>query len=777
MRAPLPSLLAPLFAVAWIGCGSSSTTGEAPGPSDAATDFAPHDALQDVAPESAPEADAPHDAPPTTCTPDADGDNIPDEVEGRSEGRDTDADGTPDYLDLDSDDDSIPDRIEGDTVDMGCLSPLDSDGDKKPDYVDTDSDDNGVPDRDEVYPDGAAYDPAHAAPNPADSDSDGRPDYADKDNDSDDLDDVTELGGGASQDTDLDGLPDIDDPDSDGDTIKDGQEGAGDFDGDGKPNFRDLDSDADAVPDQCEAGKGHTIEQVPADSDNDGKYDFVDIDSDSDGLYDSSEDKNGDCAVDPGETDRTLADTDGDSANDLIEVTLGSNPNDPLETPETLGKFYFVIPYSGQPKPDQHTLAIKTTLSKADVGFAIDTTGTMAEELNNLKGGLQTIVQALLKDIPELAVGISAFDDYPVDPYGVAAQTDKPFYLSSPAGMVSTVYANAQAAVSQLSIHAGGDYPESQVAALWLGLTNEALQWPGEYWPPSTIPSGRYGALAYRPEALPILVAITDAPFHNGRRSSDPTTLHDPYSFNATSGAPTVDDLVAVMKDTGARFVGFASDNGVRSGDPYEDMAWLCDQTGSYVSPAAFGGACMTGIGGSAIPAPDGPGGSCRLVFDVYQNGDGLTERIADGITSMLKGLLLDMRVVAISDPVEPPLFVDSVEEFIEHVTVNQMGADDPTDPGVPCWMVPSSKLADKWSGAKGMVSGPDAWNETVLQVVPTTKICFDVVPKTNTTVPQTNVVQVFHAVLQVRAKKSDKSEINLGQPRDVLFVVPPKPQ
>jgi hypothetical protein len=58
---------------------------------------------------------------------DADGDLIPDEVEGAGDGRDTDQDGMPDYLDEDSDADGLPDLEEG----LG-----DDDGDGMPNYVD-----------------------------------------------------------------------------------------------------------------------------------------------------------------------------------------------------------------------------------------------------------------------------------------------------------------------------------------------------------------------------------------------------------------------------------------------------------------------------------------------------------------------------------------------------------------------------------------------------------------------------------------------------------------
>lgn len=47
---------------------------------------------------------------------DSDEDTICDQAEGKAERRDTDGDGTPDYLDTDSDNDGIADSVEaGDT--------------------------------------------------------------------------------------------------------------------------------------------------------------------------------------------------------------------------------------------------------------------------------------------------------------------------------------------------------------------------------------------------------------------------------------------------------------------------------------------------------------------------------------------------------------------------------------------------------------------------------------------------------------------------------------
>jgi len=53
------------------------------------------------------------------------------------------------------------------------------------------------------------------------------------------------------------------------------------------------------------------------------------VDSDNDGLTDAEEDTNLNGVVDPGETDRLVADTDGDDVPDGVEREFGSDPLDP----------------------------------------------------------------------------------------------------------------------------------------------------------------------------------------------------------------------------------------------------------------------------------------------------------------------------------------------------------------------------------------------------------------------------------------------------------------
>ncbi|NVB84742.1 MAG: hypothetical protein HOV81_40605 [Kofleriaceae bacterium] len=84
------------------------------------------------------------------CDPaaDDDGDCIPNGIEGcqASPPRDSDGDGSPDYLDGESDGDTLPDEDE---VGATCDDPRDTDGDGTPDFQDADSDNDGVNDNHE----------------------------------------------------------------------------------------------------------------------------------------------------------------------------------------------------------------------------------------------------------------------------------------------------------------------------------------------------------------------------------------------------------------------------------------------------------------------------------------------------------------------------------------------------------------------------------------------------------------------------------------------------
>ncbi len=304
---------------------------------------------------------------------------------------------------IDADGDGISDDDEGRST------RRDSDGDGTPDFEDDDSDGDFIPDNVEA----GDFDPLTA---PLDSDSDGTPDFIDEDSDGNGIPDGWEN----EQDLDEDGIPNFRDLDDDDDYINDLNEIRGmigeppDFDGDGQPDHQDPDSDNDTILD------GH---ERDLDTDRDGVPDANDRDSDNDGVLDSIEagdrdlrtapiDSDGDFIPNFRETDSdndglsdadealagsssTTGDTDGDGVSDLIEAGAGTDPTDDTDNPRTRGDFVFIVPYNEPPDPTMDTLQFRTNIQFADIYFLFDRSGSMATEIGTLRTRVTSIMANL----------------------------------------------------------------------------------------------------------------------------------------------------------------------------------------------------------------------------------------------------------------------------------------------------------------------------------------------------------------------------------------------
>ena len=237
---------------------------------------------------------------------DADGDLIPDAVEGTG---DTDGDGRPDFQDLDSDNDGIRDAVEAGAVPS---SPVDTDQDGTADYLDLDADGDGLFDLNEGNDDdrNGVNDFAASPPAGYDAVADGNSDGQ-----------IDASGAGQFVDTDGNGLDDRyeTDPAAEQDT-----------DGDGYADYVDLDSDADGMLDSTEGG---ATPSSPIDTDGDGTADYLDLDADNDGLVDNLEAQaegsytapNGDDVDRDGLNDAYDADTAGASSR-TVAASQGLTP-------------------------------------------------------------------------------------------------------------------------------------------------------------------------------------------------------------------------------------------------------------------------------------------------------------------------------------------------------------------------------------------------------------------------------------------------------------------
>jgi len=657
----------------------------------------------------APEADG---AVPCLRPPrDTDADGISDFDEGAQVGLDTDRDGVPDFRDDDSDADGIPDRVESGDDNL-CTPPRDSDKDGAPDFVDDDSDGNGIPD---------AIDGA------GDVDGDGVLDAHDLDDDGDSIHDKDELdGAGRPVDTDGDGAFDHRDLDSDGDGVPDRAELNTDRDGDGTPNQRDLDADGDCISDTIEAGPDPAR---PVDTDNDRVPDFLDYDADDDGLPDAQEDVSCDGKVNPGESDPRKADTDGDGYPDVVERAAGTDPSDP-KSKLALGDFFFVLPY--RDRPQQASLDFETDIVSADLLFQVDTTGSMKDVENRLQETLITrIMPGAAQVIPNLAQCVSAFQDFPLRPWGdPCPRDDVPFRLHQ---RCSASLEKAAEAVNQYDKPqgCGADELESGYEALYQAATGEGVGWPGgavgkfdpAFGLDPALDMGFIGGVGFRAGALPIIVHATDAESHD--RMDYLPTIPEAHSREQT---------IAALKAIGASVIGIAV-----GGRPVEQLRELARQTGAVVEPLdAFpsgGGMCLTGLDGAA-KAPEGDG-LCPLVFEIDGKGAGLADAIVDAIRAVALHATIDVAAVASADPRTLPALDTS--QFIKGIA-----AVPPAPPGAA-------------------IAG-----DTFARVKPGSPVRF-VVKAENDLVPATNRPQLFELTIQVLG-----DFVAVLDQRRVFIVVPP---
>jgi surface protein len=256
---------------------------------------------------------------------------------------DTDGDGVGNNADTDDDDDGQSDDLEitnGTDPLVANPPPTDSDGDGIPDSLDPDDDNDGVNDTDDTFP----FDPNESS----DNDGDGIGDNADTDDDNDGYSDSDETAAGSDpldktsipEDADFDKIADIlepdlgtdpNNPDTDGDGVIDGEDAFPldpneylDTDGDGIGNNADPDDDNDGLLDEEDPYPLDPNNQP--DTDGDGIPDNIDPDDDNDGFSDLIEVTYG---TDPLNPLSYPVDTDKDGLPDEEEVKIGTDPENP----------------------------------------------------------------------------------------------------------------------------------------------------------------------------------------------------------------------------------------------------------------------------------------------------------------------------------------------------------------------------------------------------------------------------------------------------------------
>ncbi|MBI5499101.1 MAG: hypothetical protein HY907_02590 [Deltaproteobacteria bacterium] len=628
---------------------------------------------------------------------DGDGDTIPDDVEGWT---DADGDTVPNAEDDDSDGDDIPDGVEAADSDLRTPPP-DSDRDGTADFLDTDTDGDTILDADEWL---------------IDVDGDALPAYRDYDSDGDGIFDLQESGDRDPStppvDTDADGTPDYLDVDSDGDWISDAQESIVDTDLDGVQDYLDTDSDGDGVPDIDEAGDTD-LTTAPASCDADSLPNFRDTDSDNDGVRDQDE-------ILVHGTNPCLADSDGDGVTDLIEISYGSPPLDPGDSPRTRGDFVFIEPYLDDPDPWQDTLVFSTSLQKADVYFLVDCTGSMGGEITNLRSSIRaTVIPGIIGAIPDSWTGVGQFDDYPYSPYGSSGDNS----YSNLQSLTSDAAA-AQSAADRLPNHFGNDGPESHVPALWTVATGDPSRtYPVQ--PARSCGAGTIGYPCFRSDAVRVIILITDAPFHNGPGGANP------YAATVLGVTPPTyiqarDALVAAN----IRVIG------VNSGTAGSHLTTLATDT-------------------RAVDA-----GGAAMVYTISSSGTGLGSQVVTAVQTLANNVPIRVDAQFVDDGSDA---VNTRTEFLDYIEANVSGAS--------VWDPATSTTRVCTTLGTGDSDG-DGHPDYFPSLLPGTSVCWDIHVKRNVTIAATADAQIYRATINVIGDLFTPLDS-----RDIYFLVPPEIQ
>lgn len=498
--------------------------------------------------------------------------------------------------------------------------------------------------------------------------------------------------------------------DADGDTVADRHEGE-DTDGDGTPDRLDDDSDGDGFSDAEEAGDADVL-TPPIDSDGDGTPDVRDVDSDGDGLSDADERAAGTMHRDP--------DSDDDGVGDLVEVTAGTDPSDPTSNPRAAGDFYFLVPFMAPPSPPEDTLVFATSIQRADVFFMIDTSISMQDYIDTIRASLSMrIIPGVDGAIPDVQFGVGQFDHCPQSDHNTPGTCTGIQVDHASTGDVASV----DAALGTLTADCR-PVAEPYAQTMWVWATGDTARWP--LMAPRACPAGTVTYGCVRGDALPILVMVGDEDYDESYRTGG----NDCTGGRCTSCAtfPSETEIIDALGAIRARLIVL--------GPTGRSAEWtpIVRATG-------------------AVDAAGMP-----LIFPMA-GGTTVDSAVVDAIIALAQNTPLD--ISARARDADDGDGVDATA-FIERIEVNAAGGvADPRDATRICVGAPPLTAID----ADG-----DGHLDTFEDVAPGTPVCFDIVARTNTTVPPTLMPQLFRAYVDVVA-----DGITVLDTREVYFLVPPE--
>jgi hypothetical protein len=434
-----------------------------------------------------------------------------------------------------------------------------------------------------------------------------------------------------------------------------------------------------------------------------------------------------------------------------------------LRTTGNSQDFFFTLPY--EIEPQKKPLTFTTEVQSLDVLFAVDTTGSMGAEINQLSRSLQTTVipgvkMAAAKDA---WFGVGAIDDWPNGSHGspnCGGGPDDQVWV--PLQELTADVMKAQLGVQQLMRGSsprgcGADTPEGQMEALWHVATGDAVMGAG-----SNVAANHkgIGGMAFRDGALPVVTVITDASFHS-KGDATPLNCGSSVAWNSTvmSLAHSRKETEDALNKICAKVVGVSATISTNEGCiGTKDLVSFANATGALVPPEAWdvpmrpancpAGKCCTGHSG-APEEPDGKG-LCPLVFKINGDGTGVGDSVTAGIAQLARFASFDVVTDVVGQTTSEKGDMlpagKTTADFIKSI-VPLDALPPPPPPVIP----PPVMTADGFA-----------------KVVPGSLVRFNVEAH-NKMQMETTWPQVFHATIRVRAGGC----ANLDA-RDVIILIPP---
>lgn len=311
-----------------------------------------------------------------------------------------------------------------------------------------------------------------------------------------------------------------------------------------------------------------------------------------------------------------LRDSNSSADAEFLDADTGfsqdsSNPRGP-EPRFPPVDFEVILPYLGDPVTIRRSVGARS--NKLDVHFNFDTTGSFSEEIDALQNDLAgRIVPAVEDRVDDVAFGVSHFEDFPVEPFG--APGDEAFEVLTP---ITTSRSRLASAVSGLrNLGNGGDSPEAGFESLYQIATGDGYRYRGLTYIRES--DDGIGGVAFRDDALRVVLHATDAPSHSG----------DDY-LPSLVGVRGQNAAVAALREHAIKVIGIVTTEQARS-----NLTPLVRATGAVVR--SEDGRCRTGLGGAERSAA--ADGTCSLVFDVGSDGAGLSDAVVSSIVDLLNGV------------------------------------------------------------------------------------------------------------------------------------------